>query len=67
MSQSSRTWPPRLIFNTDGNWMTKYLPERRPEKISAQLDELVDLAASGIAEIVAAQRTLLADPPPARG
>ncbi len=33
----------------------------------SQLDELVDLAAGGIAEIVAAQRTLLADPPPARG
>ena len=32
----------------------------------SQLDELVDLASTGIAEIIAAQRALLADPPPAR-
>jgi len=32
-----------------------------------QLDELVDLAAKGIGEIVGRQRELLADPPPWRG
>ena len=32
----------------------------------SQLDELVDLASAGIVEIIAAQRALLADPPPAR-
>ena len=32
----------------------------------SQLDELVDLASTGIAEIIAAQRALLADPPPSR-
>ena len=52
MSQSSRTWPPRLIFNTDGNWMTKYLPERRPEKISAQLDELVGAGIEALSVLV---------------
>ena len=32
----------------------------------AQLDALVDLAVGGITDIVAAQRALLADPPPVR-
>jgi ribonuclease PH len=32
----------------------------------SQLDELVDLASTGIAEIISSQRALLADPPPAR-
>ena len=32
----------------------------------SQLDSLVDLAAGGIADIVAMQRALLADPPAAR-
>jgi ribonuclease PH len=32
----------------------------------AELDQLVDLAATGIAEIVAAQEKLVAEPPPAR-
>ena len=32
----------------------------------SQLDELLDLAAKGIDEIVAAQRSVLAEPPPPR-
>ena len=32
-----------------------------------QLDALVDLAAGGITQIVAAQRAILAEPPVARG
>ena len=32
---------PRLIFNTDGNWMLFYLPDRNPEDITHQLDTLV--------------------------
>ena len=32
----------------------------------SQLDELLDLASKGISEIVAAQRSMLASPPPAR-
>ena len=32
---------PRLIFNTDGNWMLFYLPGRNPDDVTHQLDELV--------------------------
>ena len=45
MSRSASTGSPRLIFNTDGNWMTQYLPDRRPEEVAGQLD---DLAGAGV-------------------
>ena len=32
---------PRLMFNTDGNWMLHYLPGRRPEDITRMLPALV--------------------------
>ena len=31
---------PRLIFNTDGNWMLFYLPDRNPDDVTHQLDGL---------------------------
>ena len=52
MHPSFHTRPPRLIFNTDGNWMTKYLPERRPEHITAQLDELVGAGIEALSVLV---------------
>ena len=41
--------PPRLIFNTDGNWILNYLPARRPDDITRQLDELVDAGVEALA------------------
>ena len=41
--------PPRLIFNTDGNWILNYLPARRPDDITRQIDELVDAGVEALA------------------
>jgi hypothetical protein len=43
---------PHLIFNTDGNWMLFYLPDRNPEDITYQLDTLVPAGVDGLAALI---------------
>ena len=43
---------PRLIFNTDGNWMLFYLPGRNPDDVTHQLDELVPAGVDALAGLI---------------
>ncbi len=43
---------PRLIFNTDGNWMLFYLPDRNPDDVTHQLDELVPAEVDALAGLI---------------
>ena len=43
---------PRLIFNTDGNWMLFYLPDRNPDDVTHQLDELVPAGVDALAGLI---------------
>ena len=43
---------PRLIFNTDGNWMLFYLPDRNPDDVTHQLDELVPAGVGALAGLI---------------
>ena len=33
-------WPPRVIYNTDGNWVYNYLPNRKPDDLNIILNAL---------------------------
>jgi len=43
---------PRLIFNTDGNWVLHYLPDRRPDDVTRQLDDLVPAGVDALAALI---------------
>ena len=43
---------PRLIFNTDGNWMLRYLPDRDPDDVTHQLGQLVPAGVDALANLV---------------
>ena len=43
---------PRLIFNTDGNWMLFYLPDRNPDGVTHQLEALVPAGVDALAGLI---------------
>ena len=43
---------PRLIFNTDGNWMLQYLPDRNSDDVTRQLDQLVPAGVDALAGLI---------------
>ena len=48
----SYRWPPRVIYNTDGNWVFNYLPHRRPENLTGIMDALKDTSVDVISVLV---------------
>ena len=45
-------WPPRIIYNTDGNWLFEYMKAYRPEDICKRMDNLVDCAVDALSVLV---------------
>ena len=45
-------WPPRVIYNTDGNWVFNYLPKRDTGDLTAILDALQDTAVDIVTVLV---------------
>ena len=43
---------PRLIFNTDGNWMLFFLPDRNPGDVTHQLEALVPAGVDALAGLI---------------
>ena len=41
-TRCSYRWPPRVIYNTDGNGVFNYLPNRCPEKLTGIMEALKD-------------------------
>lgn len=48
----SYRWPPRVIYNTDGNWVFNYLPNRCPEKLTGIMEALKDTSVDVISVLV---------------
>ncbi len=45
-------WPPRVIYNTDGNWVFNYLPKRNTGDLTAILDALQDTAVDIVSVLI---------------
>ncbi len=43
---------PPLIFNTDGNWMLFFLPDRNPDDVTHQLEALVPAGVDALAGLI---------------
>ena len=42
MTDKPAPWPPRLIFNSDGNWLYYYFPDHDPEALTHRVPLLAD-------------------------
>ena len=45
-------WPPRVIYNTDGNWVFNYLPERKTDNLMVVFDALRDTSVDAVSILV---------------
>ena len=45
-------WPPRIIFNTDGCLVFKYLKRRNPGDVTAMMSPLADTAVDVVSVLV---------------
>ena len=52
VSSNPINWPPKVIFNTDGNWVNRYLPSRAPEAVTVHMDYFADTSVDALSVMI---------------